>query len=74
MPAITKIICPNCGSPHAERHLLDGQLSRTQCWDCDYLFVKCQRTNRVVEAYAPGMDVGRFRQAILVRNSLAVQG
>ncbi|AFY91433.1 hypothetical protein [Chamaesiphon minutus] len=73
MQAITKIICPNCGSPRAERLLLDGQLSRTQCRDCDYLFVKCQRTNRVVEAYAPGIDVGRSRQAILVRNSASFQ-
>lgn len=70
MPDITQIICPNCGSPSAERHnLLERQLIRTQCRECDYLLVTCQRTNRVVEAYAPGMDVGKSRKAILVRNS-----
>jgi hypothetical protein len=69
MPAITPIICPNCGSPSAERHNIhERQLSRTQCRECDYLLVTCQLTNRVVEAYAPGMDVGKSRQAILVRN------
>jgi hypothetical protein len=69
MQVITKIICPNCGSPSAERHnLVEHALNRTQCRDCDYLLVTCQRTNRVVEAYAPGMDVGKFRKAILVRS------
>ncbi|WP_310427697.1 hypothetical protein [Chamaesiphon sp. VAR_48_metabat_135_sub] len=69
MQAITKIICPNCGSPSAERHnILEQALTRTQCRDCDYLLVTCQRTNRVVEAYAPGMDFGKSRKAILVRN------
>jgi transposase-like protein len=67
---MTKITCPNCGNPSAERHnISERELSRTQCRDCDYLLVICQRTNRVVESYAPGMDVGKFRQAILVRNS-----
>lgn len=74
MPTMTTIICPNCGSPSAERHLLASQLSRTQCQECDYLLVVCQLTNRVVEAYAPGIDVGKSRQAMLVRNLAAVRG
>jgi hypothetical protein len=70
MQTITKIICPNCGSPSAERHnISESELSRTQCRDCDYLLVTCQRTNRVIEAYAPGIDFGKSRQAMLVRNS-----
>jgi RNase P subunit RPR2 len=70
MPDITQIICPNCGSPSAERHnILERQLSRTQCRECDYLLVTCQRTNRVLEAYAPGLDFGRSKKAMLARNS-----
>lgn len=61
MLAITKIACPNCGSPAAERHnIVERQLTRTQCRQCDYLLVTCQRTNRVVEAYAPSMEVSRM--------------
>ena len=49
------IRCPNCGS-HAERHhLLDSQLTRTQCPACDYLMVTCARTGNVIEAYSPGL-------------------
>mgnify|MGYP003546865019 CR=1 len=70
MQNITKIICPNCGNPSAERHnIVEHQLSRTQCRDCDYLLVTCQRTNRVIEAYAPGLDVTKSTQAIIVRQS-----
>jgi RNase P subunit RPR2 len=66
MQNITKIICPNCGSPSAERHnIVERELSRTQCQDCDYLLVTCQRTNRVIEAYAPGLDVCKSTQAIV---------
>jgi transposase-like protein len=66
MQNITKIICPNCGSPTAERHnIVERELSRTQCRDCDYLLVMCQRNNRVIEAYAPGLDVYKSTQAIL---------
>ena len=69
MQTITKIICPNCGSPSAERHnIAASQINRTQCPECDYLLVMCQRTNRVIEAYAPGLDLHKSRQAILVRN------
>jgi hypothetical protein len=47
------ICCPNCGSRHADRHLLDGQILRTQCPDCDYLLISCAVTARVIESYAP---------------------
>jgi ribosomal protein S27AE len=73
MLSLTTIICPNCGSPTAERHLLADRLSRTQCRDCDYLLVTCQRTHRVVEAYAPGINVDRSRQVMLGRNLAALQ-
>ncbi len=72
---MTKIICPNCGSPSAERyHLADLQISRTQCHDCDYLLAICQRTNRVIEAYAPGIDLCKSTRAIVMRNLPAVSG
>lgn len=71
MQITTQIICPNCGSPDAERHnLVERELSRTQCHDCDYLLVTCQRTNRVIEAYAPGIDLRRSAQAILQRRAV----
>jgi predicted RNA-binding Zn-ribbon protein involved in translation (DUF1610 family) len=65
MPVITQIACPNCGNPTAERHnVVDRQLTRTQCHQCDYLLVTCQRTNRVVEAYAPSMEVSRMLKTV----------
>jgi hypothetical protein len=68
-----KIICPNCGSPSAERYQIpERQILRTQCRDCDYLLVTCERTNRVIEAYAPGIDVRKSTKAILGRNALSV--
>ena len=55
MQTIQKIRCSNCGS-EAERHyIIDSQLTRTQCSHCDYLMVTCSRTNKVIEAYAPGI-------------------
>lgn len=69
MQITTKIICPNCGNPAAERHqIAERQISRTQCAECDYLLVMCERTNRVLEAYAPGIDIRKSTQAMLVRN------
>jgi transposase-like protein len=69
MLSITKIVCPNCGSPAAERlHIADRQLNRTQCRECDYLMVTCLRTNRVLEAYAPSLDRRKVR-AILDRQA-----
>jgi hypothetical protein len=71
MQAFTKIICPNCGSPAAERHLIvESQLVRTECRDCDYLLITCQQTDRVIEAYAPGIDFGKSRQTILNRSAV----
>ena len=55
MQTIQNIHCPNCGG-EAERHYItDSQLTRTQCSHCDYLMVTCTQTNRVIEAYAPGI-------------------
>lgn len=52
---IQTIHCPNCGRS-AERHYLnDQQLTRTQCSGCDYLMIVCQKTGKVIEAYAPGI-------------------
>ncbi|ESA32664.1 pyruvate-formate lyase-activating enzyme [Leptolyngbya sp. Heron Island J] len=52
---IQTIHCPNCGKP-AERHYLnEQQLTRTQCSGCDYLMIVCQRSGKVIEAYAPGI-------------------
>jgi hypothetical protein len=49
------ICCSNCGE-FAERHyLLEQMLVRTQCSKCDYLMVSCQKTGKVIEAYAPGI-------------------
>lgn len=57
--------CPNCGSP-AERHRIDDRsVTRTQCRTCDYLLITCQKTGKVIEFYAPGIEarVLRKRQA-----------
>lgn len=52
---IQSVHCPNCGKA-AERHYLNQrQLTRTQCSNCDYLMIVCQRTGKVIEAYAPGI-------------------
>ena len=66
MQALSKIICPNCGSTTAERHILaDSQIVRTECRDCDYLLITCQRTDRVIEAYSPGIYFSKSRQKTL---------
>jgi len=48
--------CPTCGSS-AERYYLaaEGRV-RTQCSHCDYLMVMCEKTGRVIEAYAPSFS------------------
>ncbi len=62
------IICPNCGNPAAERHqIVSRQIDRTQCGECDYLLVMCLRTNRTIEAYAPGMDMGKCSRSMRQR-------
>lgn len=56
MAVITHTIhCPNCGSSAERHYLLDQQLTRTQCAQCDYLMITCQKTGKVIEAYAPGI-------------------
>lgn len=63
MTSLQTIHCPNCGS-YAERHQINS-ISRTQCPRCDYLMVMCNRTGRVIEAYAPGLDSqDQFQDAI----------
>ncbi len=62
--------CPNCGSP-AERHFIfDRNLTRTQCSTCDYLLITCQKTGRVIESYAPGIEalVLQQRQRLMVES------
>ena len=53
---IQTVHCPNCGKSAERHHLNDQQLTRTQCSDCDYLMIVCQRTGKVIEAYAPGIN------------------
>jgi ribosomal protein S27AE len=60
-----RTICPNCGSSAAERHqIVHQELIRTQCPHCDYLMVSCSRTNRIIEAYAPGIDALKFQDTV----------
>ena len=53
---IQTVHCPNCGRPAERHHLQEQQLTRTQCSDCDYLMIVCQKTAKVIEAYAPGIS------------------
>ena len=53
---IQTVHCPNCGKSAERHHLQEQQLTRTQCSGCDYLMITCQRTGRVIEAYAPGIS------------------
>lgn len=55
MQTVQAVRCPNCGHPAERHHLIEHQLIRTQCPACDYLMITCSRTNRVIEAYAPGI-------------------
>ncbi len=55
MQTLQVVRCPNCGSLAERYSLHDCDLTRTQCEICDYLLVTCDRTGRVVEAYAPGI-------------------
>ncbi|HEY9647910.1 MAG TPA: hypothetical protein V6C88_16155 [Chroococcidiopsis sp.] len=59
MQTVQAVRCPNCGSPAERHYLVSHQLTRTQCPTCDYLMVMCDRTGRVIEAYAPGIPVTR---------------
>nr|WP_161824147.1 replication restart DNA helicase PriA [Petrachloros mirabilis] len=60
MNYVENIRCPNCGSYGERHHLLDCNLVRTQCPECDYLMVTCGVTGKVVEAYAPGLSLEHF--------------
>lgn len=51
--------CPNCGSYAEREYVLDRQIVRTQCPACDYLMITCMKTNKVIEAYAPGISAVR---------------
>ena len=53
------IYCPNCGD-RATRQITDNYIKRTSCPNCDYLLVQCAKTNKVIEAYAPGIDSERL--------------
>jgi len=61
MTAVQKIRCSNCGHPAERYQILDHALTRTQCEFCDYLMVTCDRTGKVIEAYAPGLPVDRLQ-------------
>jgi DNA-directed RNA polymerase subunit RPC12/RpoP len=52
---VTVICCSNCGSKAERIRLIDEKLTRTQCQTCDYLLITCDRTGKVIEAYAPGI-------------------
>lgn len=47
--------CPNCGRSAERHYLAESALIRTQCPHCDYLMITCDRTGKVIEAYAPGL-------------------
>lgn len=61
-----RIHCPNCGAL-AERHShpLLGEV-RTQCDACDYLLVTCAKSGRVLESYAPGLEVYKTSQRLQI--------
>lgn len=54
---IQSIHCPNCGQKGERYYLKQEQIVRTQCPSCDYLMIVCERTGKVIEAYAPGILV-----------------
>jgi predicted RNA-binding Zn-ribbon protein involved in translation (DUF1610 family) len=51
--------CPNCGGFAERSHRQSEHITRTQCNHCDYLMVTCSLTQRVIEAYAPGLSFHR---------------
>jgi predicted RNA-binding Zn-ribbon protein involved in translation (DUF1610 family) len=55
MKTIQTINCPNCGSSAKRIHYRDRGITEIACPVCDYLLIKCSRTCRVLEAYAPGI-------------------
>ncbi|WP_228014358.1 replication restart DNA helicase PriA [Fortiea sp. LEGE XX443] len=59
MQTVQKIYCPNCGKTAERYYILDSELTRTQCSSCDYLMISCTRTGKVIEAYAPGIQLSK---------------
>lgn len=55
MEITQKVCCPNCGSKCERNYILESQICRTSCDNCDYLMINCTRTGKVIEAYAPGI-------------------
>lgn len=55
--SIQAVRCPNCGSLAKREYITSSQIVRTQCPACDYLMILCSNTNKVIEAYAPGIPV-----------------
>lgn len=58
VPTLEIVRCPNCGSL-AERYYSFTQ-QKLQCDHCDYLVITCAQTGRVIEAYAPGLNMARL--------------
>jgi hypothetical protein len=52
---VETIFCPNCGKKAHNYHILPEEILRTSCRSCDYLMIKCARSGKVIEAYAPGL-------------------
>lgn len=55
MAIIQTVRCPNCGSLAERHHLPLVSQVKTECDVCDYLMITCDRTGKVIEAYAPGL-------------------
>lgn len=60
MSKIQIIRCPNCGKLAERFYCHQSRIKRTSCSTCDYLLVQCLNTGRVIEAYAPGINVCSF--------------
>jgi hypothetical protein len=54
---VETIFCPNCGKEARNYHILPEEILRTSCRSCDYLMIKCARSGKVIEAYAPGVRI-----------------
>ena len=62
--------CPNCGQ-HAIRTVKNDRelagncpgdrFTHLECPSCDYLAIACSLTGKIVEAYAPYLDMSRWR-------------
>jgi hypothetical protein len=54
---VETIFCPNCGKEAHNCYITAEEILRTSCRSCDYLMIKCARTGKVIEAYAPGIKL-----------------